>query len=198
MSPSSRSPWRHLPNALTILRLLMAVPIALLVVAGDNVLAMALFIAAGATDAIDGWLAKRFAWQSQLGGWLDPLADKTLVLAVCFALALRGDLPYWLFAVIAIRDVIIVSGAVAYHFNFAPLHAAPTLVGKLTTLALLCLVVVLLWRNVSDVVPIWLVHALVYLSVAMLVASGADYVRRWSVKARKVSSQKSIDPELGP
>jgi cardiolipin synthase len=198
MSSPSRSPWRHLPNALTILRLLMAVPIALWVVADDSALALALFIAAGATDAIDGWLAKRFGWQSQLGGWLDPLADKALVLAVCFALALRGDLPYWLFAVIAIRDLVIVSGAVAFHFNFAPLHAAPTLIGKLTTLTLLSLVVILLWRNVSDVVPIWGVQALMYFSVAMLVASGADYVRRWSAKARNLASQKSIDPELRP
>jgi cardiolipin synthase len=198
MKPPSRSPWRHLPNALTILRLLMAAPIALLVLAGDSALAMALFIAAGATDAIDGWLAKHFGWQSQLGGWLDPLADKALVLAVCLALALRGDLPYWLFGVIAIRDLVIVSGAVAFHFNFAPLQAAPTLVGKLTTLILLSFVVILLWRNVSDVVPVWLVHTMVYLSVAMLVASGVDYVRRWSAKARKVSRQKSIDPEHRP
>jgi cardiolipin synthase len=198
MKPPSRSPWRHLPNALTILRLLMAAPIALLVLAGDSALALALFIAAGATDAIDGWLAKHFGWQSQLGGWLDPLADKALVLAVCLALALRGDLPYWLFGVIAIRDLVIVSGAVAFHFNFAPLQAAPTLVGKLTTLILLSFVVILLWRNVSDVVPVWLVHTMVYLSVAMLVASGVDYVRRWSAKARKVSRQKSIDPEHRP
>ncbi len=196
MSPPSRSPWRHLPNALTLVRLLLALPIALLVVAGDSALALALFIAAGATDAIDGWLAKRFGWQSQLGGWLDPLADKALLLAVCFALALRADLPFWLFWVIAIRDLVIVSGAVAFHFKFAPLQAAPTVVGKLTTLTLLSLVVILLWRNVSDEVPIWLVQAIVYLSVAMLIASGADYVRRWSAKARAVARQKSIDPEL--
>jgi cardiolipin synthase len=192
------SRWRHLPNALTILRLLLALPIALLVVAGDSTLAMALFIFAGATDAIDGWLAKRFGWQSQLGGWLDPLADKALVLAVCFALALRGDLPYWLFGVIAVRDLVIVSGAVAFHFNYAPLHAAPTLIGKLTTLTLLSLVVILLWRNVSAGVPDWLALGLVYLCVAMLIASGADYVRRWSAKARKVSLQKPRPTEPRP
>jgi cardiolipin synthase len=190
MTAPGRSPWRHLPNALTILRLLMAVPIAMLVVADESALAMGLFIAAGATDGIDGWLAKRFGWQTQLGGWLDPLADKALVLSVCIALALHGDLPYWLLALIVARDVVIVGGAVAFHFNFAPLHAAPTLVGKLTTLTLLVLVVVLLWRNVSADVPDWLVHSLIYLGTAMLLASGIDYVRRWSGKARDLSRLK--------
>ncbi len=197
MNPG-RSRWRHLPNALTILRLLLALPIALLVVAGESTLALALFIFAGATDGIDGWLAKRFSWQSQLGGWLDPLADKALVLAVCFALALRGDLSYWLFGVIAVRDLVIVSGAVAYHFNYAPLHAAPTVIGKLTTLTLLSLVVVLLWRNVSAGVPDWLALGLMYVCVAMLIASGADYVRRWSAKARTVSLEKPRPTESRP
>ena len=102
MTPA-RSPLRHLPNALTILRLVMAVPIAALVVADESVAAMSLFIAAGASDGVDGWLAKRYGWQTQLGGWLDPLADKALVLSVCTALMLHGDLPHWLFALIAIR-----------------------------------------------------------------------------------------------
>ncbi len=176
----------------------MAAPIALLVVADESRWALALFIAAGATDGLDGWLAKRFHWQSQLGGWLDPLADKALVLAACIALALHGDLPYWLLALIIVRDALIVGGAVAFHFNFAPLHAAPTLIGKLTTATLLLLVVTLLWRNVAAGVPAGLVHGLVYLSTAMLIASGADYVRRWSDKARRLYQQKSSHPEKRP
>lgn len=195
---ATRSPWRHLPNALSVLRLLMAVPIALLVVADRSQLAMALFIAAGTTDGIDGWLAKRFGWQSQLGGWLDPLADKALVLSVCVALAVHGDLPYWLLGLIVVRDLVIVSGAIAFHFNFAPLHAAPTLIGKLTTLVLLLLVVVLLWRNISAGVPATLVTGLVYLSTALLFVSGVDYVRRWSAKARKVSRLKHSHGEPRP
>ena len=194
MTPA-RTPLRHLPNALTIARLLMAVPIAALVVADESIAAMALFIAAGASDGVDGWLAKRYGWQSQLGGWLDPLADKALVLSVCTALMLHGDLPQWLFALIAIRDLVIVSGAVAFHFSFAPLHAAPTILGKLTTLAMLLLVVTLLWRNVSGDVAVWLVDGLIYVCTALLLTSGIDYVRRWSAKARKISRQAPPPPE---
>lgn len=186
MTPA-RSRLRHLPNALTILRLLMALPIAMLVVADESVAAMSLFIAAGVSDGVDGWLAKRYGWQSQLGGWLDPLADKALVLSVCTALMLHGDLPRWLFALIAMRDAVIVGGALAFHFNYAPLHAAPTLVGKLTTLAMLLLVVTLLWHNISGDVAAWLVDALIYVCTALLLASGIDYVRRWSSKARRMS-----------
>ena len=182
----SHSKWRHLPNALSALRLLMAVPIALLVVADEGLLAIVLFIAAGATDGIDGWLAKHFHWQSQLGGWLDPLADKALVLSVCIALAAHGDLPIWLLGLIAIRDLVIVSGAVAFHFNYAPLHAAPTIFGKLTTAALLLLVVLLLWRNVHPVMPNWLIETLVFGCAGLLLVSGVDYVRRWSRKARQL------------
>ncbi|MCB1601027.1 MAG: CDP-alcohol phosphatidyltransferase family protein [Lysobacterales bacterium] len=189
MPDLSRSRLRHLPNALSLLRLLMAVPIALLVVYDESVLAMALFIAAGATDGIDGWLAKRYRWQSQLGGWLDPLADKALVLSVCIALTAHGDLPYWLLGLIAIRDLVIVSGAVAFHFNYAPLHAAPTIVGKITTAALLLLVVLLLWQNVNAQIPSWLVETLTLACAGLLLVSGVDYVRRWSVKARRIGDR---------
>jgi cardiolipin synthase (CMP-forming) len=189
MPDLSRSRLRHLPNALSVLRLLMAVPIALLVVYDESVLAMTLFITAGATDGIDGWLAKRYHWQSQLGGWLDPLADKALVLSVCIALTAHGDLPYWLLGLIAIRDLVIVSGAVAFHFNYAPLHAAPTIVGKITTAALLLLVVLLLWGNVKPQVPAWLIETLILSCAGLLLVSGVDYVRRWSIKARRIGDR---------
>ncbi|MGE4069788.1 MAG: CDP-alcohol phosphatidyltransferase family protein [Lysobacterales bacterium] len=189
MPDLSRSRLRHLPNALSVLRLLMAVPIALLVVYDESVLAMALFITAGATDGIDGWLAKRYHWQSQLGGWLDPLADKALVLSVCIALTAHGDLPYWLLGLIAIRDLVIVSGAVAFHFNYAPLHAAPTIVGKITTAALLLLVVLLLWQNVQAQIPTWLIETLILACAGLLLVSGVDYVRRWSIKARRIGDR---------
>lgn len=194
MNASSPSPWRHLPNALSLARLLAALPIAWLVVREEGKLALLCFVAAGASDGLDGWLAKRFGWVSQLGGWLDPLADKALVLAVCVALALHGDLPWWLLGLIAIRDLLIVGGAVTFHFSFAPLHARPTWLGKLTTLALLLLVLVLLWRNVGAQVPGMLVDGLVWLCAGLLLASGGDYVRRWTHKARKVRRLQNPEP----
>lgn len=167
----------------------MALPIAWMIVHDHALLALWCFIVAAVSDVLDGWLAKRFHWQSQIGGWLDPLADKLLVLAACTALALHADLPWWLYALIAIRDLVIVSGAVAYHYNYAPLHAEPTVLGKLTTLTLVLVVVLLLYRNaLGGVAQVW-TDALIYLSAALLLASGVDYVRRWSAKARQLKSE---------
>jgi len=186
--PAPHSKLRHLPNALTILRLLMAVPIAVLVITHESTWALFLFIAAGVSDGLDGWLAKRFNWQSQLGGWLDPLADKALVLAVCIALTVHGDMPYWLLGLILLRDIVIVAGAITFHFKFAPLHAAPTLLGKLTMVALITMVVALLWRNANGSIIPELVTGLIYLVATLLIASGIDYVRLWSAKVRFLQS----------
>ena len=192
--PTRDSKLRHLPNALTILRLLMAVPIAVLVIAHEGTWAMSLFIIAGLSDGLDGWLAKRYHWQSQLGGWLDPLADKTLVLSVCIALAIHGDLPFWLLGLIILRDLVIVAGAITFHFKFAPLHAVPTLIGKLTMVALITMVVALLWRNVDGPISVWLIDGLTYLVAALLLVSGFDYVRRWSAKARLLRAHNHHSP----
>lgn len=178
------TPLRHLPNALCVLRMLMAPPIAWMIVADHAELALVCFLVAAVSDVVDGWLAKRYGWQSQIGGWLDPLADKLLVLSTATALALHADLPWWLYGLIAVRDLVIVSGAVAYHFRYAPLHAEPTILGKLTTLTLVVLLVLLLYRNAHTGVPMAVADALILLSTALLLASGADYVRRWSAKAR--------------
>lgn len=200
MSVSSQTWLRHLPNTLSLARLVAALPIAWLVVDDHAQLAMVCFIIAGASDGLDGWLAKRFGWQSQLGGWLDPLADKALVLSVCVALAMHGDLPWWLLGLIAVRDTVIVSGALAFHFNYAPLHARPTWLGKLTTFSLLLTVVALLARNVGAQIGPMVVDGLIGLCAALLVASGIDYVRRWSYKARKVrrTEQSQTREHPGP
>ncbi len=182
---------RHLPNTLTLLRLLAAPPIAWLIAHEQAQMALWLFLAAGLTDSIDGYLAKRFGWISRLGGWLDPLADKTLILCATAALAWHGDLPLWLFALIAMRDIVIVWGAVAFHFNYAPLRAAPTLLGKMTMLAQVLMVLLLLVANAYPAhVPMLAVQAAFVATAIFLVSSGIDYVRRWREKARRLTKEK--------
>lgn len=190
MAASATSVLRHLPNALGLLRIALAFPIAWLIVNHHPVDAAAWFVLAGLTDVLDGWLAKRFHWQSQFGGWLDPIADKTLVLAACVALSWHGDLPWWLLGLIALRDLVIVGGAMAFHFRFASLHAEPTLLGKATTFTMVLLVVYLLASNVWGEALAWVTTALYALTAALLVASGADYVRRWGARARQVRGDR--------
>ena len=91
---------RHIPNALTLLRMLLTVPLAWLLRDGRYDLSLAIALVAGFTDALDGYLAKRFSWQSRLGGLIDPVADKLLLIACFFGLAGAGALPWWLAALV--------------------------------------------------------------------------------------------------
>ena len=88
--------WRHLPNAITLLRALLAAPIALAIIDDAHGRALVLAMIAGSSDALDGFLAKRFGWRSALGAWLDPAADK-LLLITCFTTLVWVDaMPGWL------------------------------------------------------------------------------------------------------
>src|SRR5215470_10001597 len=112
---SGTSPWRHLPNVLTALRMLFVVPLAWLISDGRYEGALLIAAGAGATDALDGLIAKRYGWQSWLGGVLDSIADKLMLLACFLMLGLAGAHPWWLTLLVIGRDVVIVTGAVIYH-----------------------------------------------------------------------------------
>lgn len=125
---------RNLPNALTVFRVVAAPAMALLLVLPDYVAALAVFAAAGLSDAADGWLAKRFRLESRVGAWLDPAADKLLMLAVIVTLTVTKVLPLWFAAVVIGRDVLIVLGILLARWRNWPLEVAPLPVGKITTL----------------------------------------------------------------
>ncbi len=179
------SPWRHLPNLLTALRLLAAPIVGGLLIAHDYRAAALLGAAALATDLLDGWLARRFDWQSQLGGWLDPLADK-LLMAACFGgLWMVGVLPLWLLLLALLRDAVIVAGSAAYHVWVQPLQARPSWLGKAcaATQSIYVLGLMLdlvLGRSSSP----WSGYAVGVVG-AMVALSGIDYVLRWSQRARR-------------
>lgn len=185
---------RHIPNILTFLRMLLTVPLAWALRDGRYDAALAIALIAGMTDALDGFLAKRFAWQSWLGGVLDPVADK-LLLFVCFiGLAHVGALPVWLAWLVVGRDVVIVAGAVAYHNLIGPLTAQPTWASKLTT----CLQIVLVLATLVHLSrfgdwPTWINTAMFWAVAAATVVSGLDYVVRWGAKAWREGRASSGD-----
>lgn len=182
---AATSPWRHLPNALTALRMLLVVPLAWLI--GDGHYDGALLVAAcaGATDALDGLLAKQYGWQSWLGGVLDPIADKLMLLACFVTLGMIGAHPWWLVWLVVGRDVVIVAGAVIYHFCIGRLSAHPTPLSKLTTFVQIVYVLAQLlhltrWFDWPLVLAV-----LMWLMVACTTFSGLQYVVVWSAKARR-------------
>jgi cardiolipin synthase len=176
---------RQLPNLITGVRMLLVLPLVWSLRDGDYGWSLVIALAAGGSDAVDGWLAKRYGWQTRLGGLLDPVADKLLLVASFVGLWLADASPAWLTALVIGRDAVIVAGAVAYNAVVGPVEADPSLLSKVTTVAQIGLVLVLLvglaWRplpvEVSDG-AIWLVAALTF-------ASGIDYVVRWSLRAHR-------------
>ena len=124
---------RQVPNILSALRLVAAPVAAYLILHNIAVAALCVFVFAGLSDALDGFLAKRFALASRFGAWLDPAADKLLMLASYVTLTMVGAVPLWLTALVIGRDVAIVAGVGLARLMEAPLRITPLMIGKAST-----------------------------------------------------------------
>lgn len=124
---------RQAPNILSAIRLLLAPVAAWLIVHGVYFPALLVFCIAGLSDALDGFLAKTFSLTSRFGAWLDPIADKLLMLASFVSLTYAGAVPLWLTALVIGRDLAIVAGVLLARAFDMPLHVAPLTVGKAST-----------------------------------------------------------------
>lgn len=174
---------RHIPNLITLVRLLLIVPIAVALVQQHLDTTLILFAIAALSDALDGFLARRFGWQSELGSILDPIADKLLLATVFISLTVLGLAPLWLMAAALARDAIIVSGAAAYRLFIGPLTARPSMVSKLNTLCQAAYVLVVVARAAFAQPPDWAEAALGALVFVTTVVSGIDYVVTYSWRA---------------
>jgi cardiolipin synthase (CMP-forming) len=175
---------RDIPNLLCVFRILLTMPVAWAILDGRYPIALALFLVAGFTDLLDGYLAKRFAWQSRLGGLLDPLADKLLLVASFVTLWLAGYVPGWLLAAVVIRDLVIVAGAALYRWRIGPFDAEPTLISKLNSFFQLLYVVLTLSLLVFTLPGPSVIAAFGWAVLATTLVSGVDYVIRWGGRAR--------------
>lgn len=173
-----------LPNAISLMRIALIPPILLLIINGQFGWALAIFWLAGFSDGLDGYLAVRFNWSSRLGGLLDPTADKLLITGLFITLAWTGHIPVWLAAVVILRDVVIVAGALIYNFMVKPVPGEPTRISKLNTALQMLFVLFVLSRagfDWPDKITITVLGASVLVTV---VISGVDYVWSWSRRAR--------------
>jgi cardiolipin synthase len=172
----------QLPNLITLLRCVLIVPTAWAVGTGRPVLAFGLFLAAGISDGVDGWLARRFDWRSRFGAVADPLADKLMVAVIYVALALETVLPVWLAALVVLRDVVILGGALAWHVLVGRLELAPTRLGKLNTAMHVVFVGGVLATRTGPPLESFavLIDPGVWLIAALTIVSGGHYVWVWS------------------
>lgn len=173
----------HIPNAITVLRLLLVPPVVALILAGEQVAALILFLVAGVSDGVDGFLARHFHWRSRMGALLDPLADKLLLLGTFVALTLEGLLPVWLLAAAVLRDAVILGGAAAYRMLVGRVEAEPLIISKINTVLqiLLALLSLLPWDSPEAAREGLL--GLQLLTLVTILGSGAAYVLGWSRRA---------------
>ncbi|QBS12526.1 CDP-alcohol phosphatidyltransferase family protein [Legionella geestiana] len=175
---------RYIPNALTLFRLCLIVPFLVFLHQGAYTHALYTFLLAGVTDALDGWLARHFGWQTLFGSFADPLADKLLVASSFISLALLGTLPWWLVALVFLRDLTISLGVLGwYYFIRIRLHFAPTRLSKINTTVQLMLVLAALLKLSGLQFSDSLMTTLVFLTTLTTGATYIDYVWTWGRKA---------------
>ena len=173
----------HIPNLICVLRILLIAPIVVTLLEHDYRLALLLIFIAGFSDGLDGFLAKTFDWRTRLGGLLDPLADKLLMLALFLTLTYMGLAPVWLAALVIGRDIIIVTGAVAYNVLVGPVRPDPSMISKANTSCQLLYLLLVIAEQAFG----WpLSTAILVCGAGVMftsVISGMGYVLHWSVKA---------------
>jgi cardiolipin synthase len=146
--------------------------------------ALGVFAMMGISDGLDGFLAKRYSWRTSLGEFLDPLADKTMLVSAFVTLGYLALIPFWLVSLIIVRDIIILTGALAYHLMTHRLRMAPSIISKFNTLAQIVLVLAVVFNQIVSLPPLVLT-SLIGLTLFTTVASGLGYVIEWSARAKR-------------
>jgi cardiolipin synthase len=170
-----------IPNLITLARILSVPLVVWAITSGAWMTAFILFVVAGISDAVDGYLAKRFDMASELGAYLDPLADKALIVSIYVSLGIAGAIPRWLVIFVVARDIMIIGAVILSWLIGRPVEMKPLRVSKLNTVAQIVFACVVLGSlafefDASPLVPIltYSVAVLTFLSIAFYLA---DWIR---------------------
>jgi cardiolipin synthase len=189
---------QYLPNGLTFLRLLLALPLGMLILQTDYEMALWIGFLAGLTDLLDGFFARRLGAFSRFGAALDPIADKVLVTVTFLCFAQVQLVPWYLAIAVITRDLVIVSGAACYYFLIGPFEFAATRLSKANMLIQISFCVLVLTAQVVPQIPPELLLAGSIAVLFIAAASGFDYVMSWTLKALEArKGQGSPDRERG-
>lgn len=171
----------QLPNLITLSRIALAPVLILLLKEQEYAASLGVFVIAGVSDGLDGFIAKRFDSVSRLGSILDPLADKTLLVSSYVMLTLLGQLPFWLMLTVAFRDLLIIGGYLVYTSMVGPVQMRPSWLSKFNTFMQIALVMVILAQQALHLIYPPAVTALIYAVLLTTVASGLHYLWIWMV-----------------
>ena len=185
---------RHqIPNLLTLARI-AAVPVLILFLyEGRYGAALAVFVLAGITDGLDGWIAKRFKCVTRLGSILDPLADKILIVSTYVMLVLAGDLPFWLILLIGFRDLGIIAGVLVLNTLNGHVQMQPSLLSKVNTFLQISLVILVMVERIGLIALEPVAEILLWFVAVTTVASAIHYVYFWFIHPL----ESRVDEKLG-
>jgi cardiolipin synthase (CMP-forming) len=168
-----------IPNLITLARILMVPVLVWAIISGEMGLAFLLFLAAGISDAVDGFLAKRFGMATELGAYLDPLADKVLIVSIYVALGITAALPAWLVILVVSRDIMIVGAILLSWLVDRPVKIKPLMVSKLNTVAQIVFATLVLAALASGVNAEPFLMLTMALVVVLTLLSIGVYLREW-------------------
>ncbi len=172
----------QIPNVLTLSRI-GAAPILILLLRDENYsTALILFVIAGITDGLDGWIAKRFNCTSELGARMDPIADKVIIVSAYVMLVILGLIPFWLVTLVIFRDLIIVGGYLVISTLDGHVSIVPTKASKANTLFQILLVIVVLVENASWSYNFELTPVMILVVAVSTFLSGIQYLWIWVIR----------------
>jgi len=182
----------NIPNSLTLSRIVLVPLVVWLIITHEILAAFLLFLFAGLSDAADGFLAKRYNWHTELGAYLDPIADKALLVSIYVTLGLAGQLPAWLVIAVVSRDILIVGAVVLSWMLSRPLSMHPLLISKANTFSQIVLAGLVLAELGLGLGLEEIVQILVWVTGALTIVSAAAYFIAW------LKHMASYEPEPEP
>ena len=191
---------RHLPNIVTVIRIMLVFPTTWFLWQGQTLQAFTLMLIASFSDALDGALARRFHWKTDLGRLLDPLADKFLVAAVFIVFTIQNLIPLWLVVLTLGRDLILLAGGTLYRVIIGYIKVQPSLISKANTAMQMLVLSMLMASQLPIGVAANYAHAAVddfgiYLVAVLSAVSGIHYIVLWANRSSKALKLKKLREE---
>ena len=185
----------NIPNSLTLGRIVLVPLVVWLIITDEMLAAFLVFLLAGMSDAADGFLAKRYGWRTELGAYLDPIADKALLGSIYVTLGLAGHLPAWLVIAVVSRDILIIGAVVLSWMLSRPLRMKPLLISKANTLAQIVLAGLVLAELGFGLGLEPLVWLLIWITGALTILSAGAYFWSW---LRQMASYEPVPSPVPP
>ncbi len=169
----------NIPNSITLARILFVPLIVWLILKEERMAAFVVFVLSGISDALDGLIAKQFNSVTRLGKYLDPLADKILLVSIYVTLGFKEDIPSWLVIMVVSRDLLIVGGILFSYLMDVVVKIRPSRISKVNTFFQILLAAVVMGAGALDVSLGYVIPVIVYTVALTTILSGYDYLRMW-------------------